>query len=52
MHIPKYFIKWLRLHGYFDDLWSSLDMWQRHNIDRIAYRAYRKGRKDEKAKTN
>ena len=34
-----------------DDTWNSLAAWQLHNIERIAYRSYKKGKKDALSKS-
>lgn len=46
MIVPNYFKAWFNKYGMLDDGWSSLAPWQYHRIMLIAWRAYRKGRKD------
>jgi hypothetical protein len=43
MKIPKWFEKWFRLYGIGDE---CIDAYPRLPVRRIAYRAYRKGKKD------
>ena len=45
--IPKYFSKWFRFRGILDDYPYGADY---HRTQRIAWRAYRKGVADTKAK--
>ena len=42
------FLKWFKKYGILDDYWASLEPWQAHRIQRIAWRAYNKGKKDAK----
>ena len=48
MQIPKWFTRWFHRYGLMHDGWASLDVWQKFNIERIAWRAYQKGKKDVK----
>ena len=48
MRMPYYFIEWFDRSGLLDDGWKGMDVWMINRIRRIAWRAYRKGAKDEK----
>ena len=44
----KNFINWLSWfdkHGWFNDWWE-MDTWERSRVERIAYRAYKRGYKE------
>jgi len=45
--MTKKFKAWFNKYGMMDDGWQSLELWQRSRIERIAYRAYKKGKRDE-----
>lgn len=49
MRIPNYFSKWFRIFGLMDDGWD-FELWQSNRVKKIAWRAYRKGVADTKAK--
>ena len=51
MKIPNYFTGWFQFNGWMDDGWD-MEIWQRLRIQRIAWRAYRKGVSDTKKKNN
>jgi len=47
--IPKHFLEWLRIWGWMGDGWD-MEMWKIRGIERIAWRAYRRGVADTKKK--
>jgi len=49
MKIPKHFMKWFRIYGLMDDA-PWIDLWEKRAIERIAWRAYRRGVADTKTK--
>ena len=51
MRMSEQFIKWFQFNGWMDDGWN-MEAWQRSRIEKIAWRSYRKGVADTKAKFN
>jgi len=44
--MTKKFKEWFRVFGWMNDTWSGLESWQYQKIQRIAWRAYKRGMKD------
>ena len=50
--MTKRFLKWYKEFGLMSDAWHALELWQYNRIQRIAWRAYKRGRYDERRKND